>query len=139
MDDHQQHRGDPLAAARARGATARKRLIEKAGPMLTAAEVAERLGISNQEIEHRSAAGALLEVELEGARAYPACQLVGKDVVPGLERFLTAFRDASDWTKLSVLLAPARLHGGRGALDLLRAGEIDAAVAIANRSGEHLG
>jgi hypothetical protein len=129
-------RGDPLAAARARGGEARQRLIERAGPMLTAAEVAAQLGIGVAEVERQRAGCALLAVELEGEQRFPGCQLTEDGVRPGLERFLTAFRDAATWTKLSVLLAPSRRHGGRSALDLLRAGEIGAAVGIARRYGE---
>lgn len=127
---------DPLAAARARGIVARRQLIERAGGLLTAAEVAAQLGVDVAEVERQRAAGALLAVPVDGEWRFPACQLTKDGVLPGLGRFLTAFRDAAAWTKLSVLLAPSCTHGGRSALTLLRVGEIGAAAGIAGRYGE---
>jgi len=132
--------GDPLAAARVRGVAARERLIEKAGGMLRIGEVAEMLGVSRAAIHARRTRGTLLAVPLpSGEEVYPGCQFTGEGVPRRLAPFLAAFCEAGPWTKLSVLLAPSRLHDGRSALDLLGAGEVDAAVAIAARYGEHLG
>jgi hypothetical protein len=132
--------GDPLAAARVRGVAARERLIEKAGGMLRISEVAELLGVSRAAIHARRTRGTLLAVPRpNGEEVYPTCQFSGEGVPRGLGPFLAAFREAGPWTKLSVLLAPSRLHDGRSALDLLREGEVDAAVGIAARHGEQLG
>lgn len=132
--------GDPLAAARARGVAARERLMKKAGGMLRISEVAERMGVTRAAIHARRARGTLLAVPLpNGEEVFPACQFTEEGVPGGLGTFLSAFHEAGPWTKLSVLLAPSRLHDGRSALDLLKAGEVDAAVGIAARHGEHLG
>jgi len=132
--------GDPLAAARVRGVAARERLIEEAGGMLRISEVAERMGVSRAAIHARRTRGTLLAVSRpNGEEVYPACQFTEEGVPRGLGQFLAAFTEAGPWTKLSVLLAPSRLHGGRSALDLLRQGEVDAAVGIAARHGDHLG
>jgi hypothetical protein len=84
--------------------------------------------------------GTLLAIPLPtGEHVFPACQFTEAGVLGGMGAFLAAFHEASPWTKLSVLLAPSRRHGGQSALELLEAGEVDAAVGIAARHGEHLG
>jgi hypothetical protein len=131
---------DPLAAARARGAAARERLLRKAGGVLRVSEAAEMLGVTRTAVSARRTRGTLLAVPLpNGEHVYPACQFTEQGVPSGLGRFLAAFHEARPWTQLSVLLAPSRRHGGRTALDLLRAGEVEEAVGIARRHGEHLG
>jgi hypothetical protein len=129
---------DPLTAARARGVDAREGLVRRAGGVLRLGEVAERLGVSPQAVSGRRSRGSILAVPLPGGEmVYPACQFSEEGpTVPGLGRFLGAFQDAAPWTRLAVLLAPAARHGGRSALDLLRAGEVDAACAIAATYGE---
>jgi hypothetical protein len=131
---------DPLAAARARGAAARERLLDKAGGTLRVSEAAELLGVSRAAVNARRVRGTLLAVPLaNGEHVYPVCQFAEEGVPAGLGRFLSAFHAAGAWTQLSVLLAPSVRHGGRNALDLLKAGEVDEAVGIARRHGEHLG
>lgn len=131
---------DPLAAARARGVAARERLLKKAGGTLRVSEVAAMLGVTRAAIHARRMRGTLLAVPLpNGEQVFPACQFTEAGVPSGMGAFLAAFHDASPWTKLSVLLAPSRRHEGRSALELLEAGEVDAAVGIAARHGEHLG
>lgn len=131
---------DPLAAARARGAAVREDLLEKAGGALRVSEVAALMNVSRAAISARRTRGTLLAVPLPtGEHVYPACQFTENGVPSGLGQFLSAFEDVGPWTQLSVLLAQSARHGGRTALDLLRAGEIEAAVGIARRQGEHLG
>jgi hypothetical protein len=131
---------DPLAAARARGAAARERLLEKAGGTLRVSEVADLLGVTRTAINARRTRGTLLAVPLpNGEHMYPACQFTDSGVPAGLARFLAAFRDTDPWTQLSVLLAPSQRHEGQSALELIKLGEVDAAVGIARRHGEHLG
>jgi hypothetical protein len=131
---------DPLAAARARGVVARERLLRKAGGFLRVSEAAERMGVTRTAINARRTRGTLLAVPLpNGEHVYPACQFTDAGVPAGLGRFLAAFEEAGPWTQLSVLLASSERHGGRSALELLEQGEVDAAVGIARRHGEHLG
>jgi hypothetical protein len=131
---------DPLAAARARGVAARERLVEKAGGVLRVSEAAELLGVTRTAVNARRTRGTLLAVPLpNGEHVYPACQFTEEGVPSGLGRFLAAFHEAGPWTQLSVLLAPSHRHGGKTPLDLLRQGEVEEAVGIARRHGEHLG
>lgn len=128
---------DPLAAARMRGIAARERLIEKAGGVLRLGEAADRLGVSPQAITGRRARGTILAVPMpNGEWVYPACQFTDRGLVPRLGAFLHEFRDVAPWTRLSVLLASSARHGGRSALELLIAGEEEAARSIAATYGE---
>ncbi|CAN5818805.1 hypothetical protein BH23GEM3_BH23GEM3_22110 [soil metagenome] len=132
--------GDPLAAARARGASARERLLQKAGGVLRVSEAAGMLGVTRTAVNARRTRGTLLAVPLpNGEHVYPACQFTEKGAPGGLGRFLSAFHEAGPWTQLSVLLAPSSRHGGKTALELLKDGEVEEAVGIARRHGEHLG
>lgn len=128
---------DPLAAARVRGATARDRLIERAGGLLRLGEAAERLGVTPQAVTGRRTRGTILAVPMpNGEWVYPACQFTEHGLVAGLDDFLRAFRDADPWTKLAVLLAPSSRHGGRSALELLEEGRVAEARGIAATYGE---
>lgn len=127
---------DPLAGARVRGIAARERLIERAGGALRLGEVAEQLGVSPQAITGRRTRGSILAVPLpNGEWVYPACQFTAQGLVPGLGAVLHEFRDVAPWTQLAVLLAPSESLG-RSAVELLNAGEVDAARSIAATYGE---
>jgi hypothetical protein len=127
---------DPLAGARARGVGARERLIEKAGGVLRLGEAAERLGVRPQAVTGRRLRGTILAVPMpNGEWVYPACQFTDEGLLPGLGAFLNAFRDVAPWSQLAVLLAPSGRYGGRSALELLRAGEEEAARGIAATYG----
>lgn len=129
---------DPLAAARARGVAARERLVHRAGGLLRVSEARERLGVSStQAVQARRSRGTILAVPApSGEWMYPACQFTEDGLVRGLDRFLAAFDDVSPWTQLTVLLAGSERFGGRSALELLQAGEVDAARSIAGSYGE---
>lgn len=128
---------DPLAAARARGVIARQHLIERAGGLFGVEEAAKRLGISTPEIDSRRRAGLILGVQVpDGEWVFPACQFTDDGVVPGLAEFLREFETITEWTQLAVLLAESARYSGRSALELLRAGEVDAARSVAAVYGE---
>lgn len=129
---------DPLAAARARGVAARERLVQRAGGLLRVSEARGRLGVSStQAVQARRSRGTILAVPAaSGEWMYPACQFTEDGLVRGLDRFLAAFHGAAPWTQLAVLLAESARFGGRSALDLLLAGETEAARSIAATYGE---
>jgi hypothetical protein len=128
---------DPLASARIRGIAARERLIERAGGLLRLGEAAERLGVTPQAVTGRRTRETILAVPLpNGEWVYPACQFGDHGLVPGLDGFLRAFRDADPWTRLAVLLAPSVRYGGRSALELLVEGREAEARSIAATYGE---
>lgn len=130
---------DPLAAARARGAEAKGRLLAKAGGALRAGEVAARLGVTPQAVHARRQRGTLLAVpQANGEWVYPACQLGPAGALPGLAEVLRAFNVDDPWTRLSVLLSPADGAGSRTPLELLAAGRAREAAEAVARYGEHL-
>ncbi len=128
---------DPFAAAYARGAAAREELIDRAGGLLRLSEVAERLGVSVQAVSGRRSRNTILAVQApNGEWVYPACQFDGTGLVEGIDAFVRAFVDADPWTRLMVLVAPSARYGGMSALDLLTAGRISDAEAIAGTFGD---
>jgi hypothetical protein len=123
---------DPLAAARARGLSARDRLTESAGGLLRLEDVADRLETTLQAVDALRLQGAILAVPLpNGEWAYPGCQFAEDGLVPGIDTFLCAFPDADPWTRLAVLLSPSGRNSGASALDLLKQGDEAAARSIA--------
>ena len=129
---------DPLAAARARGAAGRERLMQRAGGLLRVGDVARALDVTPQAVQGRRSRGTILAVmAANGEWRYPACQFADEGVLPELGTVLAAFKDVEPWQQLAVLLAPSARFGERSALELLAAGEVDAARSIAATYGEH--
>ena len=111
---------DPLADLLACGAVQKTVLVEGAGGVLSADEVAARLGISRAAVEQRRRAGRLLAVPGEAGPGYPACQFEGGTVVPGLGEVLAWFGLARPWGALAFLLTPDDRLGGLRPLDALK-------------------
>ncbi len=131
---------DPLAESLARGAIAKQDLLQEAGGGLSAAQVAEALGISRQAVDKRRSRGTLLAVPTgSGDYLYPACQLTPDGVIPGFENLLAAFKVEGPWTRLSLLLASSPALGGKSVLEALRAGEAEKAAAVVAAFGEQGG
>jgi hypothetical protein len=132
--------GDPLAAARARGAQAKGDLLRRSGGGLRLGQAAQRLGVSPQAVHARRKRGTLLAVpQANGEWLYPACQFGPDGALPGLALVLQAFGVRSPWTQLAVLLAPAAALGGRTPLQALQAGQAAQAAQAVSTYGEHVG
>ena len=128
---------DPFAPARVRGIAARERLIDRAGGLFRLGEAAERLGVTTQAVNGRRARETILAVPMpNGEWVYPACQFAEYGLIPGVDGFVRAFREADPWTRLAVLLAPSSRYGGKSALDLLKEGNETGACRIAATYGE---
>jgi hypothetical protein len=128
---------DPFTEAMARGTAIKRELLTNSGGGLTSSQVSRALGITRQAVDKRRTRHALLAVPTgSGEYVYPACQFTSDGVIPGLEEVLRAFQVKNPWTQLSVLLAPAPALGGKTILEVLRAGEIERAVALAASFGE---
>lgn len=127
---------DPLGPARARGAAIRQRLVEDSGGLLELDAIARRLGVSPEVVTSMRRQGEILGVPLDYRWTYPACQLDDQGLVPGLRHVLSAFQDASVWSQFAILVAPSKRFGGRSALWLLRAGDVESARAIATGYGK---
>jgi hypothetical protein len=118
-------RFEPLAGAIARGAEVRTRLAETAGGLLSAAQVANLLGITRAAVDKRRTVSRLLALRIRGDWAYPAAQFQDGEVLVGIQDVLASMADASHWSILDFLLAPDDALGGRTPIAALRAGEVD--------------
>ena len=128
---------DPLAPAVARMAEVKRRLLETV-PLLTTAEVARRLRITEAGVRKARADGRLLAVDYDGQR-YPAFQLSADGILPGIREVLAALDEVpmtSDWGRLAFFTAPDAHHDGRSIVELVRDGEVAAAVDVARHYGE---
>lgn len=131
---------DPLVQAMARGAAVKQELLRAAGGALSSSQAADALGITRQAVDKRRRRRGLLAVPSgSGEYCYPACQFGHDGVMPGLEETLRAFQVRSPWTQLSVLLAPAPGLGSKTVLQVLQAGDIATALAVAASFGEQAG
>lgn len=126
---------NPLASAIAPGVKTRQALLTLAGPMLPDTEVASLLGMSPPDVERNRAAGRLLAVEVEGEWRFPAFQVHGPSLLPGMEELLVAVKGYDPWTVLDILLAPDSAFGGRSLLEILRAGDRDAFEHVLRQIG----
>jgi hypothetical protein len=128
---------DPFAESLAKGAIVKQELLEESGGGLTAAQVAAALGVTRQAVDKRRNRGTLLAVPTgSGDYVYPACQFDSDGVIPRIEDVLLAFRIEGPWTRLSALMAPSASLRGKSILDVLKAGDAERAIAVANAFGE---
>ena len=111
---------DPLAALIARGAEQKVELLKQAGGTLPVSDVAKLLGISRQAVDKRRREGKLLAVPRGTDYAYPACQFVKHDVVPGLGEVLEEMGTDSVWAMLAFLITPDDRLGKRSPLTALQ-------------------
>jgi hypothetical protein len=131
---------EPLAAARLRGVEAKRQLMERAGGLLSAAEVGTRLGIGTDAVAKRRQADRLLALP-RGDRGfdYPACQFSAHGVVPGLERLLAATSGLEPWVRLDLFTSRQDELGGRTPLQAALDGATDDAVAaVSVMTTEHV-
>lgn len=112
---------------------------EIVGPVYRTAQVAALLGgVSRQAVADRRARRRLLGLRTsDGVWVYPAFQLSGSTVLPGLATVLGCFDDDSvdGWTLSSWLRSPRAELEGRSVLDLLAVGDVERAVALARDAG----
>jgi hypothetical protein len=131
---------DPLANARARGIGLRQQILAR--DMLTVAEAAQALGLIPPAINDRFRAGKLIALEA-GARArrYPAWQFEDEIVGGPLEAVLGALKGLSSWTIYRFFTTPDRVLEDETPVEVLRRGDIEAAVEAARllASGEQGG
>ncbi len=122
--DDAARRIDPLATAIARGAAVRADLVQAAGGLLLATQVAALLGITRAAVDKRRLAQRLLALRVRGDWAYPAVQFQDAGVLEGLADILAEMADASPWSVLDWLLNADAALGGATPLAALRAGRV---------------
>jgi len=125
--------------ARVRGVRSRSRLLDaEGGSPLSAAEVAQLMGISRQAVDVRRKKGTLLGLET-GRRGYryPAWQFEDGNALPGLAQVLAGIADVSPWAQLAFMLNPNQRLSGESPLHALRSGRIGDVVEAAHSYGVH--
>lgn len=120
---------EPLAAAFARGAAAKRELVQQAGGLLSAEQMGVALGgISRQAVDKRRRAGQLLAMQVAGDWRYPAVQVDADGRVPaGLPQVLKSMADSGPWVILDFLLSPDSVLDGLTPLEAVRRGGVHAA------------
>jgi hypothetical protein len=130
-------RRSPLAEALMRGIEARERIKEVEGGARSAEETARILGLnSKQAVIDRYKKGQLLGWrEKQGAIRFPVWQFrEDGTVLKGLPEVLQVFMQnpaADDWAKVVFLLNSRESLYGKRPLDLLRKGETDRVIDMA--------
>ena len=118
-----------LAKARARGITARKKLIEADGGSRSAEKAAGELGITQAAIlklYHRGQIIAWNHGRPNAAR-FPVWQIKDHELLDGLEetlKILSAGCRLDDFGRMLFFLSNRGFLGGKRPLDCLRAGEV---------------
>jgi len=125
-----------LAKARARGITARRKLMEADGGSLSAEEAAGELGISQAAIlklYHRGQIIAWNDGRPNAAR-FPVWQFKDRELLDGLEetlKILSAGCRLDDFGRMLFFLSNQGFLEGKRALDCLRAGEVNKVLRAA--------
>ena len=130
---------DPLAMARFRGVIAMRELLGAEGGALSAADVAQLLGISRQAVDKRRKLGQLLALEVpKRGLLYPGWQFTDAGApLPGFLDVLNALGAHDPWAQARFFLSGNDRLGGKRPLDVLRAAGVDRVLAAAGMFGEH--
>lgn len=127
---------DPLIEAKLRGIAARDDILQVEGGTVDVEFAARILGISRQAVDRRRRRHTILGLPL-GRRGYryPVWQFTPSGVVKGLDIVLRYLAADGPWFSAGWLLSPNSRLGARP-LDVLKGGNIDAAVQAALAYGE---
>jgi hypothetical protein len=127
-----------LDRARARGLRVRQDLLEQEGGLVSAAELADLLGISRQAVDDRRKQGELVALK-DAARhfKYPVWQSHEGNTLPGLEDVLMALDMTDPMTAIVFYLQPDPRIGGKRPLDAAREGQSGLVLRLAMVFGEH--
>jgi hypothetical protein len=120
---------------RLRGQLALRSLLEQSGGALTAAEVAELLGITEEAVRKRARRGSLLALPRAGHSVYPDFQfdLDRRCPVPGLDAVLALLDADSVPAKLRFFLTPDE-DLGAPPIAVLREGDPDARALVERKA-----
>ncbi|MFG6638093.1 helix-turn-helix domain-containing protein [Sulfitobacter sp. 1A12126] len=91
--------------------------------MLSAAEAADLLGTSYEEIEGLRASRSILAVRVGNEWRYPELQFADERPLPRLEEIIRAHHGVDGWVVLDSLLALDSAYGGRSILMMLIEGD----------------
>jgi len=130
---------DPFASLIARGAEVKQMLIQQAGGLLSASEVAKARGLSPQAIYKQRKSHKLLSVPYAGEEKYPAIQFDREGrPLPGLSAVLEAL-DLGPWGTLDFLLTADTEIDGLSPIEVLRdhPDRLEELLRLAGTQGEH--
>jgi len=120
-----------LHKARIRGLQRIVELRKAAEPTLETGEVCDLLGVTRETIRKKVDRRQLLALPKGGDRVFPAFQFKDGAVLDGIQEVLEALDTDSVFTVLSFLLSRNPEFGGKTAIEMLDAGEVDAVVTEA--------
>jgi hypothetical protein len=127
-----------LEAARRRGAEARRDLLAARGGVLTADQVAQRLGMTKHEVERWRRTKKLLALTAEHGRYVdPAWQFGPQGVLPGFSAVLSDFGITNPWSQAAFFLGGNIYLDGESPLEALQRGQVEAVRRAARAYGEH--
>jgi hypothetical protein len=131
--------GDPLAAARVRGARQMHELLREEGGTVGAGEMGWLLGgISAQAVDKRRRKGKLLALPVgKGGYRYPVWQVENGSVMEGFEEALAAFGVEDPWMRAAFFLSGDARLGGERPLEALGRGDVEAVKRAAAACGAH--
>lgn len=125
-----------LERAEGRGQRAMRDLMAQ-NPVLSADEVAERLGLTPSQVREMGDARQLLVVDHNGRKCYPEFQFADGDVLKGFSEALGALEHVSNWAAFNFFVTPDQSLNQRTPLEALRSGDIALAVRASKAFGEH--
>lgn len=113
---------DPYAAALARNAEHRERLLMKGGGALSAERAGQVLGITRQAVDKRRANKRLLAVKQAGDWRYPAFQFEDEGLSDATKAVIETLDDPTGWSALEFLLTPDTVLDGHAPSEVLKLG-----------------
>ena len=122
-----------LAEAFTRGSAMKRGMLVMEGGVLSRDEFAGRIGLTPEELE----AQPLLWLDVDGERAYPAFQITGTGLLPGMSAVVEAFTIEEPWMRVNFMLTDDARLGGQRPIDALRERRIVDVVKAARAHGEH--
>lgn len=107
------------------------KLAEAVGPFHDTSGVATVLGVTEQVVEERRAAGTILAVQTsDGVWVYPVFQFGGHEVDPELLPAIHALRDRPAWSAALWLVTPNDDLDGLSPIAWIRAGRPTVGVTL---------
>ena len=112
-------------------------MLKTEGGVLSAQQLARRLGVTPQGVRRKRERNQVFWVEVGDGYVYPAFQVGKSGLLRGIRDVLDAFRVTDSWMRVSFMLSGDRRLSDRRPIDLLRQGAIDEVVRAAATYGEH--
>lgn len=128
---------DPITDAFLRGAERKRELLKAEGGVLTAAQLARHLAITQQGLGKKRDKRHVFWLEAGDGYVYPAFQIGPDGLLPGIREVLDAFAVDDPWMRVHFMLTGDFRLGGARPIDALREGRIDDVVKAAAAYGEH--